>query len=80
MLREEEIIREIAKRKGMDTRVVSMVARYPFHFLKDVIASPTDLRPVRLKYFGLFVLKTRYYKGMVPKNITKAETKLKPIT
>jgi len=75
MAREDAIIKKIAKRKEMDPRVVSMVARYPFHFVKDVIRSKKDLRPVRLRYFGLFVLNARYYKGLEPKNTTKEATK-----
>lgn len=67
MLVEESLLRKIAKRKGLDVRVVGLIARYPFHFVRELIKNPIDLRPVRLMHLGLFVLKPRYYKGLLPK-------------
>jgi len=71
MLREERIVKEIARRKAMDPRVVGLVARYPFHFTRKVMKDPEDLRPVRIRYFGMFVLKPKYYTGKVPKKYNK---------
>lgn len=75
MLKEKEIINEIAKRKNMDPRVVSLIANYPFHFTRKVMKEPEDYRPVRIRYFGLFALKPKYYSGKVPKNYNKVGNK-----
>lgn len=71
MLREQEIVKRIAKEQGLDERVVKLVANYPFYFVRQVMKDPNDLRPIRIKYFGLFVLKNRFYNGLVPKNYNK---------
>ncbi len=75
MLREEEIIKRIAKRKAIDRRVVSLVAHYPFKFVRKVMKDPDDLRPIRLRYFGLFALKPRFKENKYPKKDNKVGNK-----
>lgn len=68
MLEREKLIKRIAKRKGMDERVVSLVVNYPFKFLRDKISSMTDWRPVRIKYLGVFLLKRGLQNKLLDKN------------
>jgi len=60
MLKKDELVRKIAKRKGMDERVVRLVADYPLKFVKDRFADDDDWKPIRIRYFGMFGLKRKY--------------------
>jgi hypothetical protein len=51
-----ETIKEIAEELNLDRRVVDLVATHPFLFLSRVMRNPKNLRPVRLRYFGIFAI------------------------
>ena len=62
MLEKERLVKEIAKRKGMDERVVRLIADYPFKFVRDKISEAKDWRPIRIRYLGMFALKAHFEK------------------
>ena len=67
MLKKDELVKKIAKRKDMDERVVRLVADYPFKFVRDKIADPGDWRPIRIRYLAVFSIKSKFTnKGILP--------------
>lgn len=61
-----KIIKILSDKYDKDTRVVELITRHPFRFIRDVISDPIDDRPIRLMYFGVFTQKNtknkrRYY-------------------
>jgi len=67
MLKKDRLIREIAKRKGLDERVVKLIIDSQFKFVRDIMATKEDLRPIRLRYLAMFALKPRFKEGKVYK-------------
>jgi len=59
MLEKERLVKQIAKRKRMDERVVRLVADYPLKFARDRMRE-FDWRPVRIRYLGVFTLKHKF--------------------
>ena len=57
MLEQDKLIRDIAKAKKMDSRLVKAIAYYPLKFAKDRMTDISDDRPIRIRYFGAFVHK-----------------------
>jgi hypothetical protein len=47
----------IAKKYDMDIRVVNFIINHPKRFIADCMRDPTDERPIRLKYFGVFAVR-----------------------
>ena len=65
MLDQERLIRDIAKKRGMDYRLVRTIVGYPMKFAKAKMSDLADDRPVRIRYFGAFVhkhLKSKKYR------------------
>ena len=60
MLEKERLVKQIAKRKGIDPRVVRLVADYPFRFVRDRMKDNEDWRPIRIRYFGIFALRPKF--------------------
>lgn len=56
---QEKLIRKIAKEKNLDFRVVREAVYSPLKFTNRVVQHPTDMRPVRIMYFGVFTQKTK---------------------
>ncbi len=53
----KRIIKYLAEKYDKDARVIDLITRHPFRFIRDVISNPEDDRPVRLMYFGTFLQK-----------------------
>ena len=51
---QKELIRELAKKYGVDVRVIRTMVYYPYIFSKNVMQDPHDNRPIRHRYLGAF--------------------------
>jgi hypothetical protein len=60
----DDIYRKIGKETGKDVRIVRAAAHHPFEFLSKVMADPSDHKPVRFRYFGVFHVKPYWRKGL----------------
>jgi hypothetical protein len=65
----DDINKILALEYKKDVRVISLITRHPFSFIRNVMSNPNDDRPVHLMYFGKFAQKnTRnkkdYYKRL----------------
>lgn len=54
---QDKLIREIAKENNLDWRVVQAAVYSPLKFVRKVVEHPSDMRPVRIMYFGVFMQK-----------------------
>ena len=54
---QDEIIGRLAKKYGKDARTIREIVYSPLKFAKRIITNPGDTRPVRIRYFGVFVEK-----------------------
>lgn len=57
---QKKAIREIAKKYGIDIRVVRQIVYYPFLFMARHMADTGDAMPIRHRHLGVFLLKKRY--------------------
>jgi len=57
VLHQDRFIRELAKKHNKDPRVIREVVYSPLKFASRVVSDPTDMRPIRVRYFGVFALK-----------------------
>lgn len=57
---QKELIKELAKKYGIDIRVVRQMVYYPFLFHKHRMADDKDGRPLRHRQLGVWLLKKRY--------------------
>jgi hypothetical protein len=55
---QDKLIRELAKERGLDPRVVKNVVYYPIRFAKTKMENPVNNRPIRIRYLGIFTQKT----------------------
>jgi len=62
MLKQDFIIRDLAAKYKRDPRIIESIVYSPLKFAKRVFEDPNDNRPVRLKYFGVFVQKPIFNK------------------
>jgi hypothetical protein len=53
---EEAILDLLSLKYKLDRRVIEYIAHYPFRFLKRAMIG-NELKPIRLKYFGVFYMK-----------------------
>ena len=60
----ESIYNKIGKKMGKDVRLVRAAAHHPFEFFSNVMEDPTDHRPVRFRYLGVFFVKPYWHKGL----------------
>jgi hypothetical protein len=67
MREQDRILKHIALSKFKDTRVVQAIAYHPLLFAKRKMSDPDDYRPVRIRYFGVFVQKYMHNKEMFKK-------------
>lgn len=58
----DKIIRELAKKYNKDIRVIKEIVYSPLKFAKRKITDDVDNRPIRIRYFGVFVQKEHYTK------------------
>ena len=56
-LHQDRFIRELAKKYNKDPRVIREIVYSPLKFATRIISDPTDMRPIRIRYFGVFALK-----------------------
>jgi len=63
MLKQDIIIRDLAAKYKKDPRIIEAIVYSPLKFTKRVIENPQDDRPVRIKYFGVFVQKPIFNKN-----------------
>ena len=62
MTKKDLIIKKLAEKYNKDFRIIQEIVGSPFKFVNRVIRDPYDERPVRIRYFGVFVQKTSYNK------------------
>lgn len=62
MLRQDIIIRDLAAKYKKDPRIIEAIVYSPLKFAKKVFEDPKDDRPIRIKYFGVFVQKPVFNK------------------
>ena len=65
------IIRELAEKYNKDVRVIQHLVDSPFKFTSRIIQDPYDDRPIRLRYFAVFVQKESYNKEKKLKDMIK---------
>ena len=70
---QKDLIRELAKKYGLDIRVVRTMVYYPYLFTKRVIKDPHDNTPIRHRYLGCFNIKYHSIKPPKEENETKVE-------
>lgn len=54
---QDALIKDLAKKYQIDPRIVKEVVYYPIRFTRDIIRDDTDIKPIRIKYFGVFTQK-----------------------
>ena len=67
MKEQDRILKHISLIKNKDIRVVKSIAYHPIFFAKKVMTDPDDYKPVRIRYFGVFVQKYMRNKDMYKK-------------
>lgn len=70
-LHQDRLMRRLAKEHGKDPRVIKEIVNSPIKFANRVISDPWDIRPIRIRYFGVFMLKHKDAKD----NLAKAHVK-----
>ena len=63
MLKQDIIIRDLAAKYKKDPRIIEAIVYSPLKFTKRVFEDPRDDRPIRIKYFGVFVQKPIFNKN-----------------
>ena len=63
MTYQEKLIRQLAKKYNIDYRVVKEIVYSPLKFTNRVVTDNTDMRPIRIMYFGVFTQKDRKNKA-----------------
>ncbi len=71
VLHQDRFIRELAKKYNKDPRVVKEIVYSPLKFASRVVSDPVDMRPIRIRYFGVFTLKHKNAKDNLFKNRVK---------
>lgn len=61
---EDQLIKELADKYGLNNFVVQTIIKSPFLFIKDKMCSLEDTRSIRLPYFGAFVYRDYRYPGV----------------
>ena len=56
-LHQDRFIRELAKKYNKDHRIIREIVYSPLKFTTRVVSDSTDMRPIRIRYFGVFALK-----------------------
>jgi hypothetical protein len=62
MFKQDIIIRDLAAKYKKDPRIIEAIVYSPLKFAKKVFEDPKDNRPIRIKYFGVFVQKPIFNK------------------
>jgi hypothetical protein len=67
MKEQEKLIKHISLIKFKDPRIIQTIVNHPMFFAKQKMTDPDDLRPIRIRYFGVFVGKYMRNKEMFKK-------------
>jgi len=57
---QKQAIKDLAKKYGIDIRVVRQMVYYPFLFTKESMKNIYDKRPIRHMHLGVFLLRKRH--------------------
>ena len=60
---QDKLIRKLAKKYDIDSRVVQEVVYSPLKFVNRIVRHISDARPIRIMYFGAFTQKERKNKA-----------------
>ena len=71
VLHQDRFIRELAKKYNKDPRVIKEIVYSPLKFASRVVSDPVDMRPIRIRYFGVFTLKHKDAKDNLFKDRVK---------
>jgi hypothetical protein len=80
MLKQDIIIRDLAAKYKKDPRIIEAIVYSPLKFTKRVFEDPKDDRPIRIKYFGVFVQKPIFNKNTRMKKLLEDIRKDLPTT
>ncbi len=64
---QSQLEKDLAKKYNLDYRIIREIVRSPLKFVKRRMEDEEDQRPIRLRYFGVFVQKEMVNKPMVNK-------------
>lgn len=64
---QDKLIKSISLLKFKDPRIIQTIVYHPLFFAKKKMSDPDDLRPIRIRYFGVFVGKYMRNKEMFKK-------------
>jgi hypothetical protein len=67
MTEQDKIIKSISLDNFKDPRVIKQIVYHPLLFAKRRMADPDDYRPIRIRYFGVFLQKYMRNKEMFKK-------------
>lgn len=67
MLLKETLVKTIAKEVKLDPRIVRLIIDSPIKFWRDKMSDPNEIRPVRIRYFGVASPKPKVVRGEVAK-------------
>jgi len=56
----DRLVKQLSKKHGVDPRVTRLIVDSPIKFYKRRSADDNDIRPVRIRYFGVFMPKPKY--------------------
>lgn len=70
-LHQDRLIRKLAKKYNKDPRIIREVVYSPLKFTSRIVSDPVDMRPVRIRYFGVFTLKHKSAKDNLFKDRVK---------
>jgi hypothetical protein len=54
----DDLVKKLSRKTSIDPRVVRLVIDYPIKFTRDRMSDPEDERPVRIRYFAVFIPKS----------------------
>ena len=70
-LHQDRLIRKLAKKYNKDPRIIKELVYSPLKFTSRIVSDPVDMRPVRIRYFGVFALKHKNAKDNLFKDRVK---------
>ena len=63
----ENLVKTIAKEVKLDPRIVRLIIDSPIKFWRDKMSNPDEMRPIRIRYFGVASPKSKVIRGEVTK-------------
>jgi len=64
---QDKILKHISLIKNLDVRIIKNIVYHPLLFAKKKMADPDEYRPIRIRYFGVFIQKYMHNKEMFKK-------------